>query len=135
MNTSLEEVKRLYWLRDSLIDVDDFKDKLEEDSLADNISLNLMTDDLRKVLDDCDLTENEKLVITLRFGLSDNIQRTYAYIGEILNKQRNSVKSIEVTALKKLRKMKLIKSFAIYMDYPDKALLNLKRLKSESKKR
>ena len=135
MNTSLEEVKRLYWLRDSLIDVDDFKDKLEEDSLADNISLNLMTDDLRKVLDDCDLTENEKLVITLRFGLSDNIQRTYAYIGEILNKQRNSVKSIEVTALKKLRKMKLIKSFAIYMDYSDKALLNLKRLKSESKKR
>lgn len=135
MNTSLEEVERLYWLRDSLIDVDDFKDKLEEDSLADNISLNLMTDDLRKVLDDCDLTENEKLVITLRFGLSDNIQRTYAYIGEILNKQRNSVKSIEVTALKKLRKMKLIKSFAIYMDYPDKALLNLKRLKSESKKR
>ena len=135
MNTSLEEVERLYWLRDSLIDVDDFKDKLEEDSLADNIFLNLMTDDLRKVLDDCDLTENEKIVITLRFGLSDDIQRTYAYIGEILNKQRNSVKSIEVTALKKLRKMKLIKSFAIYMNYPDKALLNLKRLKSESKKR
>ena len=54
----------------------------------------------------CDLTPQQREVITLRFGLTDGQALTLARIGEILNISRERVRQIEREALTKLRKSK-----------------------------
>ncbi|MEH2237628.1 RNA polymerase sigma factor, RpoD/SigA family [Nostoc sp.] len=53
-----------------------------------------------------DLTQQQREVITLRFGLTDGQALTLARIGEILNISRERVRQIEREALTKLRKSK-----------------------------
>ncbi|HIK13279.1 MAG TPA: RNA polymerase sigma factor, RpoD/SigA family [Oscillatoriaceae cyanobacterium M33_DOE_052] len=63
-----------------------------------------MRDDLEKLMDD--LTEQQRQVISLRFGLADGKAMTLAKIGDTLNISRERVRQIEREALSKLRKRK-----------------------------
>lgn len=49
------------------------------------------------------LTEKEKKVIVLRYGLGDEIPMTLEQIGKILNLTRERIRQIEVNAINKLR--------------------------------
>jgi RNA polymerase nonessential primary-like sigma factor len=53
-----------------------------------------------------DLTQQQREVLTLRFGLTDGQALTLARIGELLNISRERVRQIEREALTKLRKSK-----------------------------
>lgn len=60
----------------------------------------MMKEDLYQVL--CTLTDREKRVLSLRFGLNDGLARTLEEVGKALNVTRERVRQIEVKALKKL---------------------------------
>ena len=72
--------------------------------------------ELRRMLDDVldTLTEKEKKVIRLRFGLEDNRQWTLEEVGKLFNVTRERIRQIESKALRKLRhpsRLHNIKSF------------------------
>ena len=72
--------------------------------------------ELRRMLDDVldTLTEKEKKVIRLRFGLEDNRQWTLEEVGKLFNVTRERIRQIESKALRKLRhpsRLHYIKSF------------------------
>ncbi len=87
---------------------DDHGIKTFGDSFADSASspeekaLNIVTSgEVKAVLEQ--LKENEKAVITLRFGLDNGTERTLQEVGDILGVSRERVRQIEEMALKKLR--------------------------------
>jgi RNA polymerase sigma factor, sigma-70 family len=72
--------------------------------------------ELRRILDDVldTLTEKEKKVIRLRFGLEDNRHWTLEEVGKLFNVTRERIRQIESKALRKLRhpsRLHNIKSF------------------------
>ncbi len=62
---------------------------------------NLLADDIVKVLDT--LTQKEKAVIQLRFGIDSGQERTLEEVGRMLRITRERVRQLEFRALKKLR--------------------------------
>ncbi len=68
-----------------------------EEAVIDNI----LRDQITKVLET--LSEREKTVIKLRFGLEDGIPRSLEEIGRIMGVTRERVRQIEEKSLKKLR--------------------------------
>jgi RNA polymerase primary sigma factor len=80
-----------------------------EDVLADesensplNIAnLTMLQSELKRVLDT--LTPKEQRVISLRFGLEDNVPRTLEEIGQTFDLSRERIRQIEMKALSKLR--------------------------------
>ena len=57
--------------------------------------------EIRKLLEN--LTSREKLVIQLRFGLSDGKNRTLEEIGNMMGLTRERIRQIEKKAISKLR--------------------------------
>ncbi|MEA3488966.1 MAG: RNA polymerase sigma factor RpoD [Candidatus Omnitrophota bacterium] len=71
---------------------------------------------LKEQMDDVleTLTERERKVLTLRFGIGDGYTRTLEEVGKIFNVTRERVRQIEAKALKKLRhpiRAKKLKNF------------------------
>ena len=62
---------------------------------------NLLADDILRVLDT--LTQKEKAVIQLRFGIDNGQERTLEEVGRMLRITRERVRQLEFRALKKLR--------------------------------
>lgn len=58
------------------------------------------------------LTEREQMVISMRFGLSDGIQRTLDEIGRVFNVTREHIRKLEMAALDKLRTSNKLKVLA-----------------------
>ena len=81
--------------------------------------------DVRKLLDDCNLTDREKEIINLRFGLDNDEPMTLQDIGEKYHITRERIRQIETLALIKLRRSRYIKKLADYMQYPEKSLKNI----------
>jgi RNA polymerase primary sigma factor len=81
-------------------------DTIEDTS---NISPETLLEDINKFemvsgwLDD--LTENERKIITMRFGLEDNEPQTLDTIGRSFGVTRERIRQIEAKSLEKLRKM------------------------------
>jgi RNA polymerase primary sigma factor len=50
------------------------------------------------------LREQERKVITLRFGLNDGVERTLQEVGELMGLSRERIRQVEVGALVKLRR-------------------------------
>ena len=73
----------------------------EQSSPEDELLVNSDKESLEKVLNT--LTEREKLVIQLRYGLNDGTEYTLADIGRRLGISRERVRQIEDEALRKLR--------------------------------
>ena len=73
----------------------------------------------------CNLNENEQKVLIYRFGFGNREPMTLLSISKKLGVTRERIRQIEAQALKKLRNSSYIKGFAIYMDYPTKALDNV----------
>ena len=78
---------------------------------------------LKEQMDDVleTLTERERKVLTLRFGIGDGYPRTLEEVGKIFSVTRERVRQIEAKALKKLRhpiRAKKLKNF-MDMGFPD----------------
>ncbi|MCR5666854.1 MAG: RNA polymerase sigma factor RpoD [Eubacterium sp.] len=68
---------------------------------AEAAAFTLLKEQLEEVLDT--LTEREKKVLTLRFGLEDGRARTLEEVGKEFNVTRERIRQIEAKALRKLR--------------------------------
>ena len=63
--------------------------------------MNALSEDMRKALST--LTERERTVICMRFGLFDGRERTLEEVGESFLVTRERIRQIEAKALRKLR--------------------------------
>ena len=70
-------------------------------------SFRMFQGQLQEVLDT--LTEREKKVIEMRFGLIDGVSHTLEEVGNILNITRERVRQIEAKSLEKMKQNELIK--------------------------
>lgn len=84
----------LYQLSDF---VEDANTKLPDELLSEQT----LKDDLNHILDE--LTERERDVLQLRFGLKDNRPKTLEEVGRIFNVTRERIRQIESKAIKKLK--------------------------------
>ena len=79
-------------------------DFIEDSSLlgpADSASKHMLKEQMNEILDG--LTERERTVLIMRFGLEDDIPRTLEDVGKEFNVTRERVRQIEAKALRKLR--------------------------------
>ncbi len=65
------------------------------------VSQELLRDQIRKVLGD--LTERERKILEMRFGLSDGVTHTLEEVGKVFNVTRERIRQIESKALEKIR--------------------------------
>ncbi|MCL4403818.1 sigma-70 family RNA polymerase sigma factor [Patescibacteria group bacterium] len=71
---------------------------LSPDQLANQA---LLKDQIREILDD--LTERERKILAMRFGLDDNIPHTLEEVGKVFGVTRERIRQIEAKALDKIR--------------------------------
>jgi RNA polymerase primary sigma factor len=79
-------------------------DFIEDDSMpgpVDSASRHLLKEQMSEILDG--LTERERKVLIMRFGLDDGMSRTLEDVGKEFNVTRERVRQIEAKALRKLR--------------------------------
>jgi RNA polymerase primary sigma factor len=67
----------------------------------DEASFRLLQDQIAKSLSD--LSERERRIIQLRYGLEDNVPRTLEEVGKVFSVTRERIRQIEAKALRKLR--------------------------------
>jgi RNA polymerase primary sigma factor len=79
----------------------DFIEDKGAESPAEATGYTLLKEKIKEVL--CTLTDREKRVLTLRFGLQDGCQRTLEEVGNEFNVTRERVRQIEAKALRKMR--------------------------------
>jgi RNA polymerase primary sigma factor len=79
----------------------DFIEDKAAESPSDLTSYSLLKDKLGDVL--CSLTERERRVLELRFGLGDGYSRTLEEVGKQFKVTRERIRQIEAKALRKMR--------------------------------
>ena len=84
---------------------------------------------LLDLLKNCNLKENEKKVIFLRYGFTNYGPMTLKEVAKLMRLTRERVRQIEAKALEKLVKSSAIKDFIIYMDKPSQILNNFQYIR------
>ncbi len=79
----------------------DFIEDKSTENPSERTSFSLLRDKLTNVL--CSLTERERRVLELRFGLGDGYSRTLEEVGRQFNVTRERIRQIEAKALRKMR--------------------------------
>jgi RNA polymerase primary sigma factor len=92
----------------------DFIEDQDAVSPADAASTLVLREQLEAVLDT--LTERERDVLKLRFGLDDGYQRTLEEVGRIFKVTRERIRQIEAKALKKLKHPSRSRKLRDYLD-------------------
>jgi len=64
-------------------------------------SQELLRDQIKEIIDD--LTEREKKILEMRFGLEDGVTHTLEEVGKVFNVTRERIRQIEAKALEKIR--------------------------------
>ncbi len=72
----------------------------------------LLRDQIKEVL--VDLTDRERRIFTMRFGLDDNIPHTLEEVGKVFGVTRERIRQIEAKALEKIRQYKKSKKLEGY---------------------
>ena len=99
---------------------DDDEDSTLSDFIKDETSLSpdqlanqaLLKDQIREIL--IDLTERERRILSMRFGLEDNIPHTLEEVGKIFGVTRERIRQIEAKALEKIRAHHKVKKLEGY---------------------
>jgi RNA polymerase primary sigma factor len=92
----------------------DFIEDPKAQAPADAASQKLLTEQMSEVLDS--LSERERKVLELRFGLTDGRSRTLEEVGKEFNVTRERIRQIEAKALRKLRHPSRSKKLRDYLD-------------------
>ena len=135
MNLSTQQILKLKKIKTILSakisinqDVGEEESELE-DFIPDNktnieniVENNSLTNEIKELLTNCQLSSREIEILTLRFGLNNQKPLTLEKISKIYNLTRERIRQIESKALNKIRSSKYINDFVIYTQDPEKAL-------------
>ena len=89
---------------DELVDFIEDKDEIDADKI-------IFSKQILEAIENSNLTERERKVLYLRFGVIDNKTRTLEELGKIFNITRERVRQIEAKALRKLRNNIYVKEY------------------------
>ncbi len=125
MNLSVEKVRHIQKISQEVISLespigdDDDKSTLaefikDEKSLTpiELTSQELLRDQIKEIVGD--LTERERKILEMRFGLEDGVTHTLEEVGKVFNVTRERIRQIEAKALERIR---LHKKSAKLLDY------------------
>jgi len=117
MGVNVEKIRYLQKISQEVISLeapigDDSDDSTLSDFIKDEQSLSpdqlanqaLLKDQIREIL--VDLSEREQKILSMRFGLEDNIFHTLEEVGRVFGVTRERIRQIEAKALEKIRKHK-----------------------------
>ena len=92
----------------------DFLEDKEVESPSDYTTKSLLKDELNEVM--LELTDRERRVLELRYGLIDNHPRTLEEVGKVFGVTRERIRQIEAKAIKKLRTRKRVTRLGDYRE-------------------
>ncbi len=125
MNVDVEKIHYIQKISQEVISLEspvgeDDEDSMLSDFIKDETSLSpdqianaaLLKDHINEIL--VDLTERERKILSMRFGLDDNIQHTLEEVGKVFGVTRERIRQIEAKALDKIRAHEKIKKLEGY---------------------
>jgi len=125
MNMDVEKVHYIQKISQEVISLetpigDDDEDSTLSDFIKDETSMSpdqlanaaLLRDQIKEVL--VDLTDRERKILSMRFGLEDNIPHTLEEVGKVFGVTRERIRQIEAKALEKIRNHRDIKKLEGY---------------------
>ena len=130
LEVSIDKIKDLYKLYDDFMALKSLDEPVGEEKETPRANLlpdknnfaqpeeQMLKTILRQKLDEIltTLTEREKSVLTLRFGLDDGIKRTLEEVGQKFNVTRERIRQIEAKALRKLHHPSRSKKLEDFLD-------------------
>ena len=145
MGVSVDEINELHDLQNDTISLhtligDDDAQELEVsipsgEATPEEIALSLgLQQDVMNLLDSCHLTEREKDIVMKRYGFYQHRVISLTKLSEEYHLTRQRVRQIEEVALTKIRKSGQAEKLVNYLNYPEKSLENLTRLKVKGDK-
>ncbi len=105
---------------DGDVSVGDFIEDKSADNPSDVTSYSLLKEKLADVL--TTLTERERKILEMRFGLVDGYERTLEEIGKMYNVTRERIRQIEAKALRKLRHPTRLRHLQGFLDAEEQQL-------------
>ena len=102
---------------DGDVSVGDFIEDKSAENPSDVTSYSLLKEKLADVL--TTLTERERKILEMRFGLVDGYERTLEEIGKMYNVTRERIRQIEAKALRKLRHPTRVRHLQGFLDGED----------------
>jgi RNA polymerase primary sigma factor len=102
---------------DGDVSVGDFIEDKSAENPSDVTSYSLLREKLSDVL--TTLTERERKILEMRFGLIDGYERTLEEIGKMYNVTRERIRQIEAKALRKLRHPTRVRHLQGFLDTPE----------------
>ena len=126
-NLTIEEINNLEKIQSETVSLDtpigDEEDSRLGDfipdageSIEDTVMNSNLHDEIIDLFDECNLTNKEKNVLILRYGLNGDDPMTLDYVGKIYKVTRERIRQIEAKALRKIRKSKKVRKLSIYID-------------------
>jgi RNA polymerase primary sigma factor len=125
MNMSIDKIHYIQKISQEVISLeapvgDDDEDSMLSDFIKDEQSLTpdqlasnaLLRDYIKEVI--VDLSEREQKILSMRFGLDDNIAHTLEEVGKVFGVTRERIRQIEAKALEKIRQHPKIKKLEGY---------------------
>lgn len=106
---------------DGDVSVGDFIEDKSAENPCDVTSYSLLKEKLGDVL--TTLTERERKILEMRFGLVDGYERTLEEIGKMYNVTRERIRQIEAKALRKLRHPTRVRHLQGFIDGEDTAAM------------
>ena len=122
MGVSVKDIRQLHDIRQQTVSLDGPLDDDGEASLMDIVGddrsidpaveseKRLVCDKVHEALSE--LSDRERMVIEMRFGLSDGSAKTLEEIGRVFNVTREHIRQVELSALAKLRESNELGSLA-----------------------
>src|SRR5215471_13392717 len=104
---------------DGDVSVGDFIEDKSAQNPSDVTSYSLLREKLSDVL--TTLTERERKILEMRFGLADGYERTLEEIGKMYNVTRERIRQIEAKALRKLRHPTRVRHLQGFLDTEEEA--------------
>jgi RNA polymerase primary sigma factor len=101
------------------VSVGDFIEDKSAENPSDVTSYSLLKEKLGDVL--TSLTERERRILEMRFGLVDGYERTLEEIGKMYNVTRERIRQIEAKALRKLRHPTRVRHLQGFLDTEEEA--------------
>ena len=145
LNTTLKDLQDIIYYSQDAISLNVLVDEGEETELEHFIPSPDITpedafiklelpEEIKKVLESCNLSEREMQVILLRNGFVSGEPKTLEEIGKIFSVTRERIRQIENKALKKIRRNRNVKKLIGYTDNAREAEHNLNTMRNYYRK-